>query len=244
MPVVEPTPTPTPTPEPSPTPAPEPTPAPNPQTATKPDGLPDKYWDATAGLRTKEVGETLSAFEAEQARIAETFKDFPDKPEEAGKFYQLPENLLPEGVTLPEGIEFKPNEQLLAGALPILHKHKAAPELFHDLTRAFNAYELAQYQNAQTEFAEDNKKLGANGSQRRQALATGLKGMVGDKADFIDTSAITSKAVEFFEAVMEKFTNQSNVVPLHQKRDEDPAPTSDKPLIDRLADSMYPKRAS
>lgn len=194
--------------------------APSPQIGAKPDGLPDKYWDPQAGLRTKEIGETLAALDAENTRTSEIFKDFPKDAKEAGKFYTLPESLLPEGVKLPEGLQFEPNAQLLEAALPIFHKHKASPELFQDAVRAFNAFELENYQKATKEFAEDAKKLGAKGAERRKAVADGLKAMVGERAGFIDPEAISSQAVEFFEAVLEKFTNQSNVVPLHSKRDE------------------------
>jgi hypothetical protein len=199
-------------------------PAPSPQ-ATKPDGLPDRYWDPDAGLRVREVAETLTAFDADQARLATTFKDFPKEPAKAADFYKLPENLLPEGMTAPEGQEIKPNTALLEKALPVLHKHRIAPDVFQDLARTVTAYELEKFQAAATEFAEDGKKLGTNGPTRRKDVNDRLAAMLGpEDAKFIDATALTSAGVEFFEKILKKVTSQSNVIPLNRGGDNDPPP--------------------
>ncbi len=206
---------------------------PSPQIGTKPDGLPDAFWDPQTGFKQNEFIQSYAELAEFKAQHAKTFENFPEKPEDAGKFYTLPEQMLPEGVTLPEGVQFQPDEELLAAALPVAHKHKLTPEAFHDLVRGYNAFELARYQAAQKDFAEDGKKLGARAAERRKAVADGLKGLVGDKAGFIDTGAISSQAVEFFEAVLDRVTRQSNVVPLNTKRDNEPPPEK-APLFDRL----------
>lgn len=204
----------------SPSPSAEPA-APSPEAKVKPDGLPDKYWDKEAGLRVSEVVQTLSALDADNAKQAETFKDFPKDAKDAGKFYTLPEQMLPEGMELPKGLVFEPDKQLLETVLPVAHKHKLAPEAFHDLVRTYNAIELARFQDAQAQFAEDGKKLGANAAARRKAVADGLAALIGpEKAKFVDAGAITSGAVEFFEAILARATTQGNVIPLNQKRDE------------------------
>jgi hypothetical protein len=161
---------------------------------------------------------------AEQARQAEIFKDFPQNPADAGKFYVLPENMLPEGVALPEGTAFKANEELLNQALPVLHKHRVAPEAFQDLARAFNAHEVERYRTAMNDFAEDGKKLGPNGAARRKAVDDGLKALAGDKASFIDATAISAQAVEFFEGLIARFTSQGGVTPNGGGRADDPPP--------------------
>jgi hypothetical protein len=187
----------------------------------KPEKLPDSYWDPTTGLRTNEVAETLAAFEADRVKQAETFKDFPKTADKAGDFYKLPEQMLPEGVKLPDGVQFKPNTDLLTRALPVLHQHRADPALFQDLTRAFNAYELDRYQKAATDFAADNKKLGANADVRRADLGKRIEAAVGaEKAKFIDTHIISAAAVEFFETLFK----DGNVAPLNPGRTADPAP--------------------
>lgn len=244
---VEANPQPTPAPEPSPAPvtpiegaAPgDQSPAPAPQTPVKPEGLPDRYWDATTGLRTKEVADTLSAVEAENAKSADAFKDFPDKPEDAGKFYKLPEQILPEGMSLPEGTKFEPNQALLDKALPVFHKHKIAPEAFQELVRQFNAHEVEQYQAVTKEHLEDNKKLGASADTRRKAVADGLAAIVGpERAKFIDSTALSSDAVQFFEALIENHSAQNTVVPLRPSANE-PAPTPPKPPLE---ERMFPNR--
>lgn len=191
----------------------------------RPEGLPDHFWDPSTGIRTNELVAAFNELSAEQTKLGEVFKDFPKDPKQAGEFYKLPEAMLPEGMTLPEGVAFEPNTELLGAALPILHKHRIAPAAFHELTQAFNAYELQKYNAATAEFAADAKKLGANGDTRRKAVADGIAAIVGpERAAFIDTRAITSQAVEFFEAVLAKVSGQSSVIPLQPRRDADPAP--------------------
>ncbi len=192
---------------------------------SRPEGLPDSFWDATVGVRTDALIQSYNELAGEQARLAEAFKDFPEDVAKAGEFYKLPEQMLPEGMKLPEGVTFTPNMELLELALPVLHQHRIDPAAFQDLARAFSGYELQRYQTAVKEFAEDGKKLGGNAAARRKAVADGLAGMVGPElAGFVDTKAITSGAVEFFEAILAKFTNQSTALPGDQRRDTDPPP--------------------
>jgi hypothetical protein len=200
----------------------------------RPEGLPDRYWDEATGVRLNEAAQALSALEAHNAAQTEAFKDFPEKVEEAGKFYALPEAMLPEGMNLPEGVKFEPNTELLERALPVLHKHKVPREAFHDLARAFNAHEVEKFTADRKSFDEDSKKLGANGATRRQDIANRLSAIVGpEKAKFIDASVITSGAVEFFEDLLSKVSNPS-VVPFSQNRDNQPLP-----LPQKLEDRFY-----
>jgi hypothetical protein len=217
----------------------------NPAAPVKPEGLPDRYFDPTTGVRLNEVAATLADVEAKNAANAEAFKDFPTDAAKAGEFYKLPEAMLPEGVKLPDGVTFEPNKALLERALPVLHAHKIPPAAFHDLTRAFNAYQVEAMQADMKSVADDNAKLGANGPARRKAVFDSLTSAVGpEMAKFADPNApstISSGAIELFEAIVAKMSNQSTVVPFNQNRDTSPAPNTDKPLIDRLADSMYPQ---
>lgn len=205
------------------------TPPSPPSTPQRPDGLPDSFWDEKAGPKINELVGAYNELAAERTKFTEAFKDFPEKVEDAGKFYKLPEEMLPEGVKLPDGIKFEPNTDLLNRALPILHQHKIPPAAFQDLTRAFNAYELERFQNDMKSLAEDAKKLGEKGPARRQELANRLTAIVGpERAKFIDTSALSSGAVEFFEELFSKITNQNNVVPLNQNRDSTPPPPPER----------------
>lgn len=204
-------------------------PAPAPQ---RPEGLPDNFWDDATGIRTEQLVASYNELATEHAKLAETFKDFPDDAAKAGEFYKLPEQMLPEGIEVPANLQLEPDTALLERALPVLHKHRIAPDAFHDLARAFNAHELERYQSAAKEFGEDAKKLGANAETRRKAVADGIAAIVGpERAKFIDASAISSQAVEFFEAVVSKFTTQSNVVPLDSRRDD--APPKPAPTIEQ-----------
>jgi hypothetical protein len=147
-------------------------------------------------------------------------------------------------VTVPEGQKIEPNTALLEAALPIIHKHKIAPEAFHDLARAVTGYELQKFQAATAEFTEDRKKLGTNAATRSTDVNNRMKAAIGDKW-MMDASAMTAAGVEMFEAIAARLSSQNNVVPLNQNRDAGPTPEPDKPLIDRLADTMYgPKKAS
>lgn len=231
MPVVDQSPTQPVSPDPSAVAAPD---APSPPTAPaqRPDGLADRFWDEATGPRYGELIAEFNSLAGEQQKLAEAFKDFPKDAAKAGDFYKLPEAMLPEGVTLPDGTTFKPNDALLAAALPVLHKHRIALDAFHDLVRAFNAQEVARYQAAAADFVKDGEKLGANGPARRQAVAAGLKALAGDKANFIDAGAISSGAVEFFEAIIAKMSAQGGATP--QKNGATPPPPApEKPIEQR-----------
>lgn len=162
---------------------------------------------------------------------------------EAGKFYKLPENLLPDGVKLPDGVTVEPDTALLAKVLPVLHQRRADPALFQDLAKAVTGHRLEMMQAAHKDFVEDDKKLGANAATRRQAIATGLAAIVGpEAAKFVDTSIITSGAVNFFEALLAKVVNQGNVVPIRPGQN-DPPPTQPQKIEDRWYGST-PQKAS
>lgn len=205
----------------------------------RPDGLPDTFWDPKAGLKTKEFVESYNALAGDASKRAETFKAFPEKVEDAGKFYVLPENLLPDGTKMPEGVELKPDTTMLAQALPVLHKHRADPALFADLARAVTGARVEAFQKAAKEFVDDNAKLGAQAATRRKDIADRLTALVGDKAKFINTDAITSTAVEFFEALLSKVSSQSNVVPLNRGGGNEPPPAPKS-----IAERWYPPKAS
>lgn len=207
-------------------------PAPPVAAPVKPEGLPDRYFDAATGVRLTEVAATLAEVEAERTKAAEAFKDFPEKAEDAGKFYKLPEEMLPEGVKLPDGVKFEPNTALLEAALPILHKHKISPDAFQELTRAFNAYELANYQKGMDEVVADNKKLGTNAAARRKDVGDRLTALDPEAAKFFDANAMTAGAIEMFERLLQKVTTQGNVFPLNGNRDTTP-PTPPQKLEDR-----------
>lgn len=213
-------------------------PAPAPQ---RPEGLPDAFWDEKVGVRTNELLADYNALAADRAKNAEAFKAFPEKVEDAGKFYTLPEQLFPEGVKLPEGAEFTPNQDLLNAALPILHKHRIAPDAFHDLVRAFNGQQVAAFAAATAADAEDAKKLGANGPARRKAVGDWIAAMAPEKAGFIDPNAITSGFVEFFEAIIAKATNGGNVVPLTPKAGNEPPAPAPQTTAERWYPNMQKK---
>lgn len=187
----------------------------------RPEGLPDSFWDEKVGVRVDELVTNYNSLAEAEARRAEALKDFPEDVSKAGEFYKLPENMLPEGVVVPEGAEFTPNTDLLERALPVLHQHKISPEAFHDLARAFNAYEVERFQKTTADIEADNKKLGANGPTRRKDIGDRLSALVGpDAAKFIDPNAISADAVTFFETLLSKTTSQSSVVPLNGKGDD------------------------
>lgn len=206
----------------------DPSPTPPVAPPAKPEGLPDRYFDPATGVRLSEVASTLAELEAQNARQAEAFKDFPEKPEDAGKFYALPESLLPEGTQVPEGVKIEANADLLNKALPVLHKHKIGRDAFQELAQAFTAYELERFKADQEFFAAENKKLGDNAVAIRNDTAQRMKARAGDKASLIDVDHFVQHApagvIQFMQAVLA----ESNVVPLTQNRDNAPTPPPQK----------------
>lgn len=227
-------------PSPSPTPAnpsgdPAAPPAPAaPAALSRPEGLPDKYWDPATGLRAREVAQTLSELDTANTKRAETFKEFPADVKKAGEFYKLPENLLPDGVTLPQGQTQMPIDQgLIDAVLPVVHQHQADPALFQDAARAITGYNVAKFNAAAREFAEDRKKLGANAAARSDDINARMKAAIGDKWT-LDANAMTSAGVEMFEAIAKSLTTQLNVVPPGNGRTQDPPAPAPKSHAEHL----------
>lgn len=227
----------------SPSPAsPEPNGGLTPSIGTKPDGLPEQFWDPTAGLKTADMVaefQRLSEFEQQQTAA---LGEFPAKADDAGKYYTLPENLVPEGVTLPDGVEvtIDENNPLIAPIRDLMFKNKIPAPVFHDLVRAYVGQQIAESNAMRAALGEEKKKLGARGPDRVAAVDTFLKSTIGPElAGVLTAQAYSAKFVEALETLQAKMSAQGNVIPLHQKRDDTP-PETPKPLHERLATSMWP----
>lgn len=207
------------------------------QTASRPDWLPEPYWDAKAGaLNTDEFGKHYGEVASNAAKYAERIAAVPPKPED----YKA-ELKLPDGVKLPEGISFDPAKD---PRLPLITKLAHERGWTQDDMNALVAFDAQMHiadHNAQVArvLAED-KKLGEKAVERRAAVTNWVKALADKKeitadeaaainAEFMDASAIT-----LVEKLIAKITGG---VPGHLTGD--PPRQQQAPRL--LKDILYPQ---
>jgi len=147
--------------------APEPAAPPAP---TRPEGLPDTYWDDAVGVKPEAYARLAELEAAEEARRAGV-------PESADKYALT----LPEPIIGLDGkpVEFDAADPLAAAALPVFHKHGASQEFVSDILSVFAAQELASAK-AQTDFvAAEQAKLGAAHATRTTAIHNAVTAAIG-----------------------------------------------------------------
>jgi hypothetical protein len=208
----------------------------------RPENVPEAFWDAEKGaIKTDDLVKSYSdiaKFKSEHdAKLAAV-------PEKADG-YVVPETLIDDEVAkiIPKDREITIDEKspMLAFAREFAHSHKLPQEVFEGMVKGYIKQQVLE-EKAFAEASEaENKKLGANAPQRHQALKDFLVSNVGE-ADTkeILSSVFTAKQVEAFERLIARYSNQGNVIPLHQKRDDgsDASPTSQLPMAKRMFPNM------
>lgn len=232
---------PTPNPSPAPSPAPNPAPAPAPA-ATKPDFLPDTYWDATAGaINTDEFGKHYGEIagaaqrwtEHEAARSA-----LPQKPED----YKL-DVKLPDTVKVPDGLTLKVDDK--DPRVPLLravaHQHGLSQDAVNALVALDAQMKIADHTAETARVAEENKKLGDKAPDRIAAVTNWAKGLK-DRGEFtaaeydeLRVTASTAAGVTLLEKIMAK---AAGAVPGNQP------PREPAPEPKTWAQRMYPNLPS
>jgi hypothetical protein len=210
--------------------------------ATRPDYIPETYWDAEKGTaKLDEFGKAfgeLSQFKADtDAKLA----GVPEKVEG----YTVPESLIDEEVAklVPPGQDITLDEKspLLSFAREFAHANKLNNEQFGKMVQGYIKHQILEEKAFGDARAAEREKLGSNAAQREKAIGDFLVGMVGkDDAQNILSSVFSAKQFEAFERLQKKVSDQGNVVPFHQKRDEENNPPAAKPLAER----MWPNMAS
>lgn len=171
---------------------------------TRPDYVPEAFWDAATGVKHKEFGEhytglamRLAADEVRRNALPKTVADYKmDLPKE----FKLPEGMKWEWKTdAPEFGKFK----------EVALKHQWSQDAVTDALGIFAEVQVgsdAQYQHA---LASEREKLGANGTARVTAIETWLNGIVGpENAAELKKVMITAGAVKAIEQIITKHSSQ------------------------------------
>lgn len=215
-------------PAPSPAPTPAPTPAPSPApvavAVTRPEAIPETYWDATANAIKPEFGThyaELTTFHKTETEKAAALAA--RKPEDI-KF----EVKLPETVKVPDGMDIKINPD--DPRVPVLRELAVTHGLSQDVVNSLVAIDAKMQIDAhaaeQSRIAAEDQKLGANAKDRKTAVGNWLKGMKdrnelsGEEYEAVRVYAVDAASVTALEKIMAK---AAGTVPGHQP-DNPPAP--------------------
>jgi len=133
---------------------------------TRPDGLPETYWDEATGVVKPEAYTRLAELEAQIAAKAEGVPETPDA-------YVLE---LPEPVVGLDGkpVAFDAEDPLVKALLPAFHEAGVPQAAFAKILQAYAATEVAaaaaEQEVATAYVAAEQTKLGANHKERTAAL--------------------------------------------------------------------------
>lgn len=167
----------------------------------KPEGLDDNFWDATTGtVKTTDLVKDYTGLKTLKAQLDERAKDIGVKPED----YQF--TLAPE-FKGPDGQPIKIDEDAAALLRDFSIKNKLTKTEANEAMNLFVKRDMDRHVAEQESYkaftTSEKAKLGANADARLNAVAAGLKGLFGDKAQpFINLSTMSAVAVEGFETML------------------------------------------
>lgn len=212
-----------------------------PTTASRPDYVPEQFWDAASNAVkpefTTHIGE-LAALKAQtDARLAALPKDAAGYKIEPPKDYKVP-----------DGFVVDETHPLAAPLRAIAHKHQLSQDAVSELVQAQAEARAAETKTYNDAVAAETAKLGANATARVTAARTWLAGMLGDKAatDLLGNDKtpglliFSAAGVEYLEKLQAAFATQGGA-PLNGKGREPPA--APKPdIAQRLYGATTPQQ--
>ena len=146
-----------------------------PVTASRPEGVPDAYWDEAAGAVKPEAYSRLAELEAAEASRREGVPESPDKYE-----------LKPAAPVLGldgQPVEFDAADPLAKAMLEVFHKHNGNQALVSDALAAFATLEVQSAKAQSDALAAEVAKI-ENHGPRVEATRNALAAAVGaDKAE-------------------------------------------------------------
>lgn len=170
---------------------------------TRPEGLPDRFWDAQNGVKVgdwlKEHND-LTAFKAAEDSRRLTL---PQKPDD----YKIG---LPQDFKVPEGVEFKFDEKsdVWKGVRDWAHKSGLDQSQFENALSLYAGIQLQGMQQMKAARDGEIAKLGASGPARVDAVVTWLNGVLGESgANAVKPMMVTAGIVEAFESIIKKFVS-------------------------------------
>lgn len=175
-----------------------------PAAPSRPDWLPEKFFDAVKGPNYDEFGKHFNEVATRDAAEQVRRLSLPQKPEE----YKLE---LPKDFKLPVGVEFKfdPAKPEYSKFQQIAVKHGLTQDAVTDLLGTYAETMVGTQQSTEAWKAAEVQKLGANGPARVTAVETFLNGVIGsDKSKQLMSVMVSAGAVEAFESLVGKFSTQ------------------------------------
>lgn len=179
----------------------------------KPDGLPDAYWDAAAGLKVDAVTARLTELEtAEAARAA-------DVPADGKYTLSVPDTILDlEG----KPVTINAEDPLAKGLVAYAAEKKLPASVVNDLVALYTQAELAAAKDMQAAQAAELAKLGTGATARIAAYTATLKAHGGPTAQALIDSIGSADAVLAVEALLKGVAGPAAIVPPVQEPPADP----------------------
>jgi hypothetical protein len=165
---------------------------------TRPDGLPDTFWDDAVGVKPEAFSRLAELEAADAARKAGI-------PESADKY----ELKIADTIVGLDGkpVQFDATDPLAQAVLPVLHELGIPQEGVSKLLGAFAAQEIEAAKEQQAFVASEQAKLGAAHKDRTSALHGQIVAAVGaEQAEVIRQHATSAAAVIALENLMSKVT--------------------------------------
>ncbi len=165
---------------------------------SRPDGLPDAYWNDETGVAFDKLVPDFTALSDLKARQDERAAAIPEKPED----YEL---ALPEGFELPQGMEFKIDDKdpLAAEVRAWAKAQGLTKDEFKGVLALEAKRQIAEHTQLSELAAAERVKLGSQAGARLDALTAWAKATIGQEhADALLPMMFTSKQVEAFEKIM------------------------------------------
>ena len=205
------------------------------QTApSRPDWLPEKFFDKTAGPKWDDFGKYFNEVSTRDAANEVRRLSLPAKPEE----YKLE---LPKDFKLPQGVEFKLDtaKPEFSKMQQVAHKHGLSPDAVSDMLGVYAETLVGSQASIQQAHQAEIAKLGANGPARVTALNQFFTGLVGtDGAKAIHAMMVTAGIVQALESVAAKFSTQG-AASFHQGGREPPPDSAG-----RVSSEQYAKMSA
>jgi hypothetical protein len=202
----------------------DPTPASPATTPTRPDGIPDSYWDAEKN--TLKLDPVALAKDLKERDELKTFKAAEDvkaasRPQKADDYkLELPADFKP-----PAGVEFKLDtaNPALGQLKAVAHKHGLSQDAVNEILGVYAGDKVGGEAAIATARAAEIAKLGTSAPARVDAVVNWLTG-IDSSADKGDAKAlagmlVTARHVEAFERIITRLTNQGTAAFSQQHRE-------------------------
>jgi hypothetical protein len=168
---------------------------PTPATTTRPEYIPEKFWDAEKGVKAEDLTKHLSELETFKAEQDIRRSGVPEAPEK----YAITAKV--------EGFEFDEKDPLLGFARAFAHENGIPQEGFDKLVASYAQMQVERATAEAKQFedfrTESMAKLGANGAARVEALQTAIVGRLGaEDAAHVIPLLVSEKQVVAMEKLM------------------------------------------